>query len=544
MIDPEMSTTVTAHLVKRFHELGIDEGFGIVGDFALRLFGSMHDAGFPLLVSTDEQGAAFAADAYARLRGFGVVATTYGVGGLKVANAAANAWAEQVPLLVISGAAGVAERAGDPMLHHKIKDFDTQLRVFADLTCAQAVLTGPHNAANEIDRVIRTMLAEQRPGYIEIPRDMVDHPIELPDADDVRPEVTLDEGALEDALEDVLHELGNAGTAAIHAGLFTARRDVEEALFDLATAADIPVATSSLGRGVFPERHRLGLGMYLGAVSTAAVVHRVEDVDIFLSIGVLQTDLTMGAFTAHIDPKHQVIMSDNEVTVRRRTYRNVPLSVFLPRLAAAVREAGISFPHDPIALDPPFVPSDGPLTVEQAIEAIEWHVDERHGLLLDPGESLFASVELRVPAWSLGSAYYATMGYAVPAALGAGKADPEHRPVVVLGDGSFAMTGLEIAACAFHGVPVIVIVLDNQGYGTQRPMLDGPFNDIPHLAAEEIVKVIGRGRGYLVRTEHELDAALAEAMASDDVCIIRAIVPKDIHSAGLSRLSQALGRRV
>jgi len=538
------TTTIAAHLVRRFRELGVDEGFGIVGDFALRLFSALDEEGFPLLVATDEQGAAFAADAYARLRGFGVVATTYGVGGLKVANAAANAWAEQVPLLVVSGAAGVAERAGDPMLHHRIKDFDTQERVFADLTCAQAVLTGPHNAADEIDRVIRTMLQQQRPGYIEVPRDMVGVPIDAPDVDHIHPEVVVDEGALQDALDDVLAELRKARTAAIHAGLFTSRRDVEEALFGLATATGIPVATSSLGRGVFPERHHLGLGMYLGAVSTEAIVHRVEDVDVFLSIGVLQTDLTLGAFTAHIDPGHQITIADDEVTVHRRTYRRVPLSVFLPRLAEAVRTAGISFPHDPIALDPPFQPSDGPLTVEQAIEAIEWHIDERHGLLLDPGEPLFASVQLRMPAWALGSAYYATMGYAVPAALGAGKADPEHRPVVIVGDGSFAMTGMEIAACAFHGVPVILIVLDNEGYGTQRPMIDGPFNDIPRLAAEEMVRVIGQGRGFLVRTEVELDAALTEAMASNEVCIIRALLPKEKHSAGLSRLSEALKKRV
>ena len=136
------TTTVAHHLVRRLHELGVNEAFGIVGDFALRLFGALQDEGLPILVTTDEQGAGFAADAYARINGFGVVAVTYGAGGLKVANAAANAWAEQVPLLILSGAPGMDERAGDPMLHHKVKGFDTQLRVFEDLTCAQAVLSG------------------------------------------------------------------------------------------------------------------------------------------------------------------------------------------------------------------------------------------------------------------------------------------------------------------------------------------------------------------------------------------------------------------
>ena len=199
--------TITSHLAQRLRSVGVDEAFGIVGDFALRLFSALGDEGLHVLVTTDEQGAGFAADAYARVRGFGVVAVTYGAGALKVANAAANAWAEQVPLLILSGSPGVAERAGDPMLHHKVKDFDTQLRVFQDLTCAQAVLTNEHTAADEIDRVIRTMIQEQRPGYIEVPRDLIGHPIDAPDYD-VTPELpTVDAGALEDALEDVMNEL-------------------------------------------------------------------------------------------------------------------------------------------------------------------------------------------------------------------------------------------------------------------------------------------------------------------------------------------------
>ena len=536
--------TIASHLVRRLKEVGVNEAFGIVGDFALRLFSALGEEGLPVLVTTDEQGAGFAADAYARIKGFGVVAVTYGAGGLKVANAAANAWAEQVPLLVLSGSPGVAERAGDPMLHHKVKDFDTQLRVFQDLTCAQAVLTNEHTAADEIDRVIRTMIQEQRPGYIEVPRDLLAHIIDEPDFD-ITPELpTVDHDTMVDALEDVMHELRAAKTAAIHVGAMANRRGGREALFDLAIAAHLPVASSSLGRGIFPERHELGLGIYMGAVSPQAIVRRVEDVDLLLSIGVLQTDLTLGAFTAHVDPRRHILIADDEVIVHRRTYRQVPLWAFLPALAAAVRDAGLSFPSNPLPPEPEFVPTSDLLTVERAVHAIGAHIDERHGLLLDPGEALFASVDVRVPTWAHGSAYYATMGYAVPAALGTGKAAPEHRPIALVGDGAFAMTGLEAAACAFHGVPAIIIVLDNQGYGTQRPILDGPYNDIPSMAAENLVEVFGRGRGFLAKTEQELHDALTEALATDDLVIIRVELPKYARSAGLSRLGEALAQRV
>jgi TPP-dependent 2-oxoacid decarboxylase len=537
-------TSIAEHLIHRFHELKVRESFGIVGDFALKLFSELTDHGFPVLVTTDEQGAGFAADAYARLNGFGVVALTYGAGGLKVANAAANAWAEQVPLLILSGAPGVAERAGDPMLHHKVKDFDTQLRVFSDLTCAQAVLTDPHTAANEIDRVISTMISEQRPGYIEVPRDLIGVAIAKPDGQIIAQLPRVDEHALAEAVADVLQDIAGVSKVVIHAGAMVQRRGLEQDLFSLATSAGIPVATSSLARGVFPERHELGLGLYLGAVSTEAVRQRVEGADVVMSLGVLQTDLTLGAFTANIDHARLILCTDTDVTVGYRTYRDVPLWAFLPALAQAVSQQTLVISHDPIPLHGVFTATDLPLTVERTVAAIESHVDERHGLLLDPGEALFSSVDMRVPVWALGSAYYATMGYAVPGALGAGKARPNIRPVVVVGDGAFAMTGLEVAALAFHQVPAVVIVFDNQGYGTQRPILDGVFNDIPPMAVEKLVAVIGSGRGHLVHTEVELDDALKIAMNSNELNIIRVILPKGGRSAGLNRLGAALAKRV
>jgi indolepyruvate decarboxylase len=190
-----------------------------------------------------------------------------------------------------------------------------------------------------------------------------------------------------------------------------------------------------------------------------------------------------------------------------------------------------------------FVATDAPLTVEHTVRAVNARIDERHGLLLDPGEALFSSVDMRVPTWALGSAYYATMGYAVPAALGAAKADPARRPFVIVGDGAFVMTALEAASCAFHGVPAIILILDNCGYGTQRPILDGPFNDIAQMAPERLVDVFGTGRGWKVTTERELDAALVDAIADYGLCIIRAVLPKDGRSAALSRLGEALASR-
>ncbi len=169
------------------------------------------------------------------------------------------------------------------------------------------------------------------------------------------------------------------------------RRDLGSSLFDLATSLGIPVATSSLARGCFPERHELGLGVYLGALSPEHVVQRVEGADVLLSLGVMQTDLTLGAFTANIDHHRLILATDTEVTVGYCTYKEVPLWSFLPALVEAAKGESITVAHVPIPAHPTFVPTETHITIERTVAALESHLDSRHGLLLDPGEALFSS---------------------------------------------------------------------------------------------------------------------------------------------------------
>ena len=538
------TTTIAAHLVQRLRELGTDEGFGIVGDFALRLFGRFDDLGFPIRITADEQGAAFAADAYARIRRIGLVAVTYGVGGLKVANATAGAWAEQVPLLVVSGAPGMSERQNDPMLHHKVKTFETQIDVFRDLTVAQAVLSEPLTASREIDRVIGAMMREQRPGYIEVPRDMVDVTIIASDGPLELPSPFVNEEALAEAVRLVMARLDGSSNSVLLAGVMAWRRGLRLDLLELAEILELPVATTSLAKGLFPERHPLSLGVYMGAVSPHSAVKAVEGADPLLAFGALYTDLTMGGFTAHFDLARVINCTDTRVHVGLTVFEDVPLSAFLPALLSAGRSRQTSASRDYSFRGCDFLPQAIPLTVESVFSCLEAKLDERHGVIVEPGDSLFASVDFAGPGWCLTSGYYATMGYSVPAAIGMGKADPTRRPVIVTGDGAFLMMGFELAAAHFHGVNPVVVILDNDGYGTQRLLLDGPFNDIPTLNTERLPDVIGAGKGYLCTSQTEFWQALQAAVADEDFAIIRAKVPKNQSSAALRRLTEALAKKV
>src|ERR687891_871032 len=161
------------YLIHSLAGRGITHIFGVPGDYILSFYDRLTKSKISVVNTCDEQGAGFAADAYARVRGLGVVCITYCVGGLKVTNTTAEAFAEKSPVVVISGAPGMKERERNPLLHHKVREFDTQFKVFKQLTVASSVLSDPQTAFQEIDRVLHAALRYKRPVYLELPRDMV-----------------------------------------------------------------------------------------------------------------------------------------------------------------------------------------------------------------------------------------------------------------------------------------------------------------------------------------------------------------------------------
>src|SRR5580765_7691003 len=170
------ASRIGEYLIDRLYAHGVRHVFGIPGDYVLGFYDLLQKSKLRIINTSDEQGAGFAADAYARVRGLGVVCVTYCVGGLKVANTTAEAFAEKSPVVVISGAPGMKEREKNPLLHHKGREFDTQKKVFEQLTIASTVLSDAQTAFQEIDRVLHAALRFKRPVYIELPRDMVNVP--------------------------------------------------------------------------------------------------------------------------------------------------------------------------------------------------------------------------------------------------------------------------------------------------------------------------------------------------------------------------------
>src|SRR5213596_3248092 len=241
------SPSIGEYLIQRLYAHGVRHVFGIPGDYVLGFYDLLSKSDLRIINTCDEQGAGFAADAYARVRGLGAVCITYCVGGLKVANTTAEAFAEKSPVVVISGAPGMKERDKNPLLHHKVRDFDTQKRVFEQLTIASTVLSDPQTAFQEIDRVLHAALRYKRPVYIELPRDMVG----VAGISDYTPREfheASDRQTLREALAEAVEMINRASKPVILADVEVHRFGLQNALLRLAEKANLPVAATILGK--------------------------------------------------------------------------------------------------------------------------------------------------------------------------------------------------------------------------------------------------------------------------------------------------------
>src|SRR5437667_1702116 len=227
------SPSIGEYLIQRLYAHGVRHVFGIPGDYVLGFYEQLSKSKLRIINTCDEQGAGFAADAYARVRGLGVVCITYCVGGLKVANTTAEAFAEKSPVVVISGAPGVKEREKNPLLHHKVREFDTQATVFKELTIASTVLSDPQTALQEIDRVLHAALRYKRPVYIELPRDLVSVP-GIPHHQPPQIHETSDPRTLQAALAEAEEMINTAGKPVIIADVEIHRFGLQDTVVHLA----------------------------------------------------------------------------------------------------------------------------------------------------------------------------------------------------------------------------------------------------------------------------------------------------------------------
>ena len=526
---------IADYIFKRLKEEGVEYTFGIPGDFILPLYAAQERSGMKTVVVTHEPSAGYAADVYARLKGLGVAIVTQGVGALNMVNPIALAYAEKSPVIVLTGAPEIVGREPNTLFHHRVKHYETQHRIYQEVTASTAVLNDELTAIAEIDRVIETTKKQSRPGYIEIPRDMVN--VDAPPRCVIARETKDNRGtALKEALGEIINRLNASRRPVIYAGVEIERFGLMKDLARLAERHNLPVATTLMGKSVLPEDHPNFIGNYIGKLSPKHTRDYIKQSDCILSLGSLPIDFGVaGAFAAYTPKIIQV--TSEEVCVSHHCYKDVNLTDVMKGLLKTKTLKKRSFKPPKKETPKKKATGEKTLTMTSIIDELNGFLTNRHVVISDVGDPLFASAELKTDMF-IAPAFYASMGFATPGAIGAQLALPGRRPVVLVGDGCFQMTGTELSTAKKMGLNPIVIVFDNSTFSTLKALdRDRDYLHVYRWDYVGLARSLG-GDGTQVSTTTGFRGALRAASKSKDFYLIDAVIAEDDISPTLGRLAK------
>jgi indolepyruvate decarboxylase len=523
-------------LLKGLKSHGAREIFGIPGDFVLPFFKVIEESKIlPYFTLSHEPAVGFAADAAARYHGgIGVAVVTFGAGAFNLVNSVAGAYAERSPVVVIAGAPSVAERASGYLLHHQARSVESQLAVFKELTCDQALLTDATTAPADIARVLRSALEFSLPVYIEFPRDMVSAQVAVVPR---LPRRAANREALAECTEEILSRIASASSPVLMVDVEIRRYGIEQGVAALARKLGLPVVTTFMGRGLLEKANDVVVGTYFGAAGDPAVSKLVEDADLLLLFGVILSDTNFALSNRRPDPRRTILAAGREVQVGYHIYRDLPLPDLIAGLevraehrAPRRRKAShpIAYRRGLAVDDQPIVPSDIATAINDLFD--------RHGrmpMTADIGDCLFTAMEVDNTALAA-PGYYAGMGFGVPAGIGV--AATGSRPLVLVGDGAFQMTGWELGNCRRYGLDPIVVLFNNRSWEMLRVFQpESRFNDLDDWHFADIAHSLG-GIGERVTTRRELAAALDRAVARQGkFSLIEIMLPRGKTSDTLER---------
>jgi indolepyruvate decarboxylase len=514
---------VAAYLAKRLEQAGVGHLFGVPGDFCLPFFDATATSGPEVIVACNELNAGYAADGYARLNGIGALAVTWNVGSFSALNAIAGASAERVPVVAVCGAPPRAKRLGG-VLHHTAGAPGAQGRILRAVVADAVRLDDPQAAPALVDAALARCLAGRRPAVVELPVDVSRAPCAAP-GPFAPPEVPGGDPAALDAAvaraSALLEAAGEGGTTVL-AGIELARFGLGAEAVALIEQLGARFVTTVQAKAVLPETHPAFAGVYIGELGEDAPREAVDGAGAVLALGSLLTDLDLGLDTARFDRRRLIVAAGDRVRVGRRVFRGVALPDFVRRLRVAAPAAGGSRPAapTPLAGSPPApvvapAVAGAPLTARRFFELVRRAIDPGAVVLADVGDAMISIAGVPMPAGVtvLCQAFYASVGWSVPAAVGASFAAPARALLGFVGDGAFQMAGQELSTLVRHGRGAAVFVLDNGGYLMERTLHEGPFNDLNPWRYAELGAVYGGPPGLVAATEVGLEAALDRAAA-------------------------------
>ncbi|MEU4313533.1 acetolactate synthase large subunit [Nocardia sp. NPDC024068] len=541
-------------VVRSLEELGVDTVFGIPGGAVLPLYDPLFDSTkVRHVLVRHEQGAGHAATGYAQATGkVGVCMATSGPGATNLVTPIADAQMDSVPMVAITGQVGRSLIGTDAFQE-------------ADISGITMPIT-KHNFLIKEGADIPRILAEAfylassgRPGVVlvDIPKDVLQEQTTFSWPPEMRlpgyRPVTKPHGK---QVREAARLIAESTQPVLYVGGGVIKSEASAELLELAELTGIPVVTTLMARGSFPDSHELNMGMP-GMHGTVAAVAALQKSDLLITLGARFDDRVTGKLDSFA-PGAKIIHADiDPAEIGKNRHADVPIvgdcREVITELIETLRADPAGFELDLTAwrayLDGvresfPLgwsKPSDGSVSPEFVIETL--------GRLAGPDAIYCAGVgqhqmwaaqfiKYEKPRTWLNSGGAGTMGYAVPAAMGAKMGQPDREVWAVDGDGCFQMTNQELATCAVEGVPIKVALINNGNLGMVRQwqtlFYDQRYSNtdlkthglrIPDFV--KLAEALGC-HGIRVEKEEDVEAAIREAQSINDrPVVIDFIVGKD-----------------
>lgn len=529
-----MAETVIQHVLRRLNEIGVDDIFGVAGDYAFPVNDAIveHPA-INWIGCCNELNAAYAADGYARMRGVGAVCTTYGVGELAAMSGIAGSYAEHLAVFHLVGTPNLATQEGRALVHHTLGDgeFDLFHRMAEPIVCASAIMT-PQNATSETERLIAAALYHRRPVYLAIPSDVADMPVLA--AAGSPSMATSDPASLAAATDAVLTALADAGRACVLPGVLLRRLGLQGAAEGLVTASGLPFATMFADKSVLGEDHPNYIGMYVGRLMNEPVRAFIESCDAVLMIGAMLSDGNTAGHTVRLDPAKTITIDHHRTTVANTVYRNVEMADILAQLSRRITKCAQGPTISPEMLGPIVAGGEDPITADALYPRWADFFRPSDVIITDTGTGSLGLALAKLPAGAEfhNQTLWASIGWATPAAFGAAIGAPDRRVVLLTGEGAHQMTAQEISQFGRHGLNPIILVLNNSGYLSERMLCKDmalAYNDIAAWNYAELPHALGCQGWFTTRvsTCGALDEALKAAGQTDSAAYIEVVTAAD-----------------
>ncbi|MHB8580833.1 MAG: alpha-keto acid decarboxylase family protein [Ignavibacteriaceae bacterium] len=541
--------TVGEYLLTRLKEIGVDHLFGVAGDFVLGFFNQVLTSELKYVGTCNELNAAYAADGYARIHGIGAFSSTFGVGELSAINGVAGAFAERVPVVVITGSPATINFRTRPLLHHTLGDYQIPLRMYEKITVASTQLDSAETAPAEIDRVLSACLSHQQPVYISLPSDVVTMRCKRPETFVFPMRPLSDQVALMESIKEAVSMLNKAKKPVIIGDVELIRFKLQKEFAGLLDKTGFPYVTMMLGKTLLSEHHPQFIGLFEGDRSREYVRNRVESADCILQLGALMTDFNTGGFTTNLDDSKIISANIGYVKIKHHYYENVHLHDFIFELTKKLSRRDHETLDIQSASDgcvhrltvPYYADAQKPLTIKRFFDRMSHYIENDSIVVAETGVSLFSAAEMLMPEGVkfIGQTFYGSIGYTVGATLGACMAEQNRRTVLFVGDGSFQVTCQDLSTMIRNHLKPVIFLINNDGYTIERVITDRPYNDIQPWNYHKLTEIFGGGLGLDVHTEGELEDALGKAALTDSLVFIeihtgRLDCPESLRSAGRS----------